>query len=405
MMPSHFRYEATNCSGDIHLGKLKAADRLDALRQLERRGLIPIVIDTESRGSRPTGGRDAGFGRSRTDLLAILKELTMLMKSGVPLAPAIELLATQAPNQDQGCMLADIAARLRDGHCFSAALRAGAPKLPPQMLAVATAGEESGHLGEALEAAIRQMEYDALVHNEVRGALVYPSVILVTGIGAVLFILLTVVPKFAGMMASAGDRLPAVSKVVLSVGMTLHNNTAMLAGVSAALLAAVLIAGRRADVRAAAARLARRIPVIGPCLIASDIARWAAVLALMVRSGVDFTRALELAERSVVDVEFAARLHQVKRAVRAGRMLSGALEEHGALPVRAINLIRVGEQAAALPDTLDTLAASCDQKRRERIRGFLRLLEPVSILVIGTVVGTIVASILFAITSINDLII
>ena len=325
-----------------------------------------------------------------------------MLTSGVPIASAVGSQSQSAHHPRVTSAFAAMARDLQRGQPFSATFAASGLPLPEYVVQLSRAGELTGELGPALRDAGAQMEYEQGLRNEMRNALIYPSVLVVAGVAAVAIMFVFVVPKFASLLEKAED-LPFLAWAVLGIGTWTRTHFGVLlaaAAVAAVAAAAVL---RRAEVRSRLLDRAGRLPVVGPWLVESDIARWAKVLGALLANRVPLMRGLELAQSGLQLPRLRARMGEVTRAVRGGSALADALEDHEALTATGYNLVRVGERSGKLAPMLDSLARLYAEAGRNRMKRLLILIEPVAILVIGGMIGTIILGVILAITSANDL--
>lgn len=393
-----YRYEAVNNEGSSFSGLLRAGTERDAARQLERRGLSVVALRTVAgteRARRP--------GRLRTaDVILAVQELATMLTSGVPIADAVASQAASAHHPVIVAAFGGMARDLQRGQAFSQTLAASALPLPEYVVQLARAGELTGELGAALRDAGAQMEYEQALRNEMRNALIYPAVLVLAGVAAVALMFLFVVPKFASLLDRSDD-LPFLAWAVLGLGMWTRENFLLLVVVVAAAVFGAAAALRRPGVRDGLLDRAARMPVVGPWLVESDTARWAKVLGALLSNRVPLMRALELAQAGLQLPHRRARMGEVTRAVRGGSALADALEDHEALTATGYNLIRVGERSGKLAPMLESLARLYAEAGRNRMKRVLILIEPIAILVIGSMIGTIILGVILAITSANDL--
>jgi general secretion pathway protein F len=196
--------------------------------------------------------------------------------------------------------------------------------------------------------------------------------------------------------------MPPFSRGIFLAGMFLRDNIVSVAGLGVLLIAALVLLLRRPAVRARLRELAVRLPVLGNMLVEAEAGRWTAMLATLLQNRVPLVQSLSLARESLLLESFKAQLAQVERAVRGGSGLGAALADYGIFDESLVNLINVGERSGRLADMLKSAAHLAEQKGRDRIKRLMALLEPVSILVIGCMIGVIVISLFTAITSINN---
>ncbi len=392
-----FQYEAVNADGKLIKGEIEAEVEIEALRQLSNQGLI--VADLEAQ---ETKIKRLQRKLTQKDILLAFHELTTLLDSGVSIADAVDSQAHATHHAELNRIFASLSWSLRKGESLSQALKQSKLKLPDYMFNLIEAGEMTGKLGYSLRQGVAQMEYEQKLSTEMRNALVYPSILVCSGIGAVLLMFIFVVPKFSNLLKDSED-LPFLAYAVLNIGMWFNKYATEIGviGIVATVLAVYLF--RQPQVQTATMSFLSRMPLIGDWLAESDTARWASVMAAMLSSKVDLLRSLELAVRGVKITARESKLRQVIKGVKAGQTLSKSLEENSALTPTGYNLIRVGEKSGKLPEMLASLAKLYDESSRARMKSVLIMIEPLSILIIGGVIGTIITGIILAITSVNDM--
>ena len=392
-----FLYEAINPDGSLLKGQVEARDLKDASRELKRRGLTPVALDLAKNRAK---GRQRGLG-VRERMLAV-GELAMLVEAGVPLAEALPSLADRGDDGPLARAFAEMDRQLKRGRSILEALRAGFPELPAYVFQLVEAGAETGALGSALKDAAAQMEAEDRLNQEIRNALTYPIVLVLAGVGAVLFIFTAVVPRFAAMFAGKMDALPTLSRWVMSVGIFVNDNLLITLASFAGALALAVVTLRRPEVRARLFEGALRVPAIGPWLTEQEIARWAGMMAKLLANKVALMRALELSRGALRSQHLARQMNQVERVVRGGAALSRAIADNTRFDATSLNLIRVGERAGQLAEMLGSLAALHERTSKDRLKRVLSLIEPAAILLIGGVIGVFVVAIILAITSVNQ---
>ena len=392
-----FEYEALNADGMLLTGNMRADTERQALRLLERRGLTALQLNVQGAQRK----RRAGSLRA-LDIVLPFHELATMLGSGVALAEAVAVQAQSAHHPVMVDAFARMASGLQRGQAFSDALGASGIPLPAYFMQLVKAGELTGRLGQSIAGAVEQIEYEDRMRADLRNALVYPTILICAGVAAVLLVFTFVVPKFSSLLQKA-DQLPWLAWAVLASGTWTNRNGFWL--IPALLLGAVAVAAalRQAAVREWLFQLISRWPLVGSWLLESETARWAKMLGTLLSSRVALLRALELASDGMRLQQRRIRMAEVARAVRGGATLAQALEDHEALTGTGYNLVRVGERTGELPAMLQSLARLYEEAGRQRMKRMLALIEPLAILVIGSVIGTIIMGVVLAITSANDL--
>lgn len=394
-----FVYEGFDTQGEPQGGALEADNRLEALRELQRKGITPVeLVPVETRRSRLPGTR-----LTSAHIAQAFHELTRLLESSVSIAESIEAMSEAGHHERLDQAFSAIARDLQRGETFSTALeRCGLP-LPGYLLHLVRAGEMTGDLGGALRRAHDKMQYDNNAARDLRNALVYPSILVSAGTAAVLLMFIVVVPKFSGMLDKNGADLPALATFVLSAGTWFNAHWHALLATLAATLAGLTLSLRQPRARAALLNGLSRAPVIGRWLEETDLAGWAYTLAAMLGCKVELLAALQLSADAIRIPRRRAAMQDLIRQIRAGRSLSGALADTHLLNRTGINLVKVGERTGHVAEMLDSLAGIYEENGKSRMKKLLALIEPVAILVIGSIIGVIILGIILAITSVNEL--
>ena len=397
-----FRYEAVNRDGQVLKGQIQAGGEADAMRVLKDQDLTPVLI--AELGSRPKMSAWRSTKSASTEEKAIvIRELATLLAAGVPLAEAVDSTSQAHGDNQLGAAFGLVYAQLRSGEPLSKALQAAGLDLPDYLFQLVGAGELTGKLAQALHSAADQMEYEQKIRQEMRNALIYPAILVFSGIAATLLIFIVVVPKFTNMLKNTHAQIPEISVWVLKTGLFVKTNLLWFGlGSLAIVLGIATVLSNPAARRQVMEGLAR-LPLIGDWLVNSEIGRWAAMLGTLLENKVPIVRAMELAESGVQLKVVAHKLQLAVRDLRAGKKLADALALHQTVNPMGINLVRVGERTGELPTMLKTLGRLYENTSRERMKRFLILLEPATILIVGCVIGFIMVAIMLAITSLSTI--
>lgn len=397
-----FSYRAIDAQGKIVSGELSCDDSRAVSRHIKNQGLKPLEVAelTQRQRQKQRGTRR---NASSEDKLLMMNQLATLLHAGIPLDEAVNALSESAyhPQLEDG--LEVMGTELRRGISFSVALKAADFALPDYLYRLSEAGEMTGSLAKSLQQGVRQMEDDLRLRNELRNALIYPSILIVSGVAAVMLIFTLVVPKFVSLLDKSGADIPWLATAVLGTGKFMHDNLLAVVMLAVAALGAAVVALRNPLTRQRIMDFLQTKPIIGEWLTQADIGRWSALLATLLASRVELIQALELSCNGVMSQRLQARLNQVSKSVRAGKPLADALRDSGAITATGYGMIKVGERSGELPNMLRSLAEMYQESGRNRMKRFLTLLEPVAILLIGAVIGVIMTGIILAITSVNDI--
>ena len=393
-----YDYEIVDPAGRVVKGIAEATSVADLVRDLSADGNSVVQVK-EYRTSRPQL-----FRRSvrLQDLMIALHELALLLESGVSLGNAIQAQSTGTPHPSLAAAFEAMSRALMRGESLFEALRGARLALPPYVYRLVEAGELNGQLAVALRQAVEQLRYDERVASEIRGALLYPSILVTAGCAAVMLVFVIAVPQFAYLLEAESD-LPRLADVVLRSGLWASTNGWMLATILGAIAIVVATLAGREGVRQRIRDVLSRLPILAGWFAETDTAKWASLMGAMQESRVGLLDALDLSASSVRITRRRAILEQVKGDIRSGSSLSAALERRRALTPTGYSLLRAGEQSGQLPQTLKALATLYEENSRRRMKRFLTLIEPLAVVLVGGFLGVIMIGIILAITSVNDI--
>ena len=394
-----YDYEIVDSNGQGSRGRIESASRADVVRQLTRDGNTVVAVD-EHRAPAVGGFRR---GLRAQDVAIAFNELATLLESGVALGDAVTAQSRGTHHPRLAAAFDGMARDLMRGQSYLEVLRGSALPLPEYVFQLVEAGELRGRLAEALRGAVQQMEYDLRVASDIRGALAYPTILIVAGLAAVLVVFTFVVPQFANLLES-GEDLPLLASLVLNTGVWFNANAWLFVGTVAALAAVGVALMRREGVRRRLTDLVAALPLVRGWFSEVDTAKWASVMGAMLASRVELMDALGLASGGV---RISRRKEMLDRAVddvRSGVALSEALEKQDALTPTGYNLIRVGEQSGRMAEMMRALAKLYEENSARRMRRVLTFIEPAAILLIGGFLGTIMIGMILAITNVNKIV-
>jgi len=397
-----FAYKALDSAGFEQRGDIDAPSENGALNILFERGFTPVDLTERPFDAVAMAGGSSQTVR-RSDVVALIRELATLLGSGVGLSKTLATLHEATSHRGVRHALSKLIAAVNAGEGFSVALTRSGLDLPEYVHALARAGEATGDFGGALARCADQLEFEERMRNQAREALIYPVILICTGLCAVVFIFSFVVPRFASILKSRAVDLPWISEWVLNIGMLFRSHweimlmvVAGLAGVAATLL-------KSPAVRMTAITQLSRLPIFSEWVRGAETSRWTSILAVLVQSRVPILLSLELAASSVRLRDNAARLRSVEDDVRQGKRLSSAVEDRRLLDGSALTMLKVGEHSGDLGAMLGYVSTAAAERFRRLQTRVVALIEPVSILVIGLVLGVVMVGIVLAMTSLTEI--
>lgn len=391
-MPA-FAYAALAADGAVRTGTIQADDAVAAQRAVEALGFLPTRID-EAHAAGPAGRRRVPAAQ----VLGFARALGGLLGSGVPLSRALTVIEREAVHPAARAAWADIHARVRDGSPLGDAMAAQGGLFAPVFIAMVRAGEAGGFLGVVLEQVADYLERSRELAGRVAAALIYPALLAVIATGVVAFLLVWFIPRFATLFASFHRELPLITRIIQGASALLVEWGPLL------LLAGAIVA---VGVRAALARpsgakvwerLRLRLPVAGPIATMLARVRFCRMLGTLLKAGVPLLAAMQVARETVGSPVIEQALGEAAERVRQGEALTAALDRSGdLLPATDREGLAVAESGGRLPEALLRLAETGERELDRRLRAAVALAEPLMLLAMAALVGTIVVGMLLPI--------
>jgi general secretion pathway protein F len=414
-----YRYKAVSPAGEVATGELEAANESEIVDRLRDQGLLPMQV-ARSTGAASAGVADAGAARapaaserrrwfvSKTvtgdHLGALTRELATLLRAGLPLDRALELLIGLAPTPAVSALLQQIRDDVRGGKALSQALDARRDVFSRFYVNIVRAGEAGGALGLVLTRLADTMERNKELRESVKSALIYPVILIGVAVLSVMVLLVWVVPQFEQTFQQAGKALPLPTAIVVLVGGFLrHWWWAVALGGVLLVLALRGRLKRPAVKRRWDARLLRW-PLVGDLITKVEVARFARTLATLLRNGVTLLAGLAIVKETMGNTVLAGALDGVVARLREGKGFGRPLAETNLYPRLASQLILVGEESGRLEEMLGRVADIYDREVALAIKRFLAILEPALILTLAVVIGGIVFSILLGVMGMSELV-
>ena len=327
--------------------------------------------------------------RERFPLRLFSKELAVLLGAGIPLLEAVMTLREKEPATAIAAVLGTLEERLRAGEAFSAALSARPEAFDTLFVAVVSSAERTGQLREALQSHADYLAWVETLRDRLVSASIYPLMLMGTGVAVVLFLLVYVVPRFAGLLEGVSGDIPAASRALLALGGWTGAHPVAAVLLSLALLGLPVAAWSHARLRERAAAALWRVPGLAERLRLLALARLYRTLSMLLRAGVPAVPALRTA-RAVIAPRLRAALDAATARVERGERLSEALHaEQLSTPV-ALRMLRVGERSGSVGAMLGDAAAFYDEELARLTELVTRLLNPLLMLAMGGLIGTVI---------------
>ena len=401
-----FQWQGIDKAGRSQKG-VRDADNAKALRTLLRRdGILATAIEEDSK-ARVRTSREVDFAKffqrvSATDLALLTRQLSTLLHSGVPLVEALSALIEQVENPQLQSALTQTRDKVNEGTSLAESLRAHPKLFEPLYVNMVAAGEASGTLDVVLGRLADHLDAQAALKSKVATALAYPAFMLLFSIAVMVLMMVVVVPKVSGIFESFGQVLPWNTRLLIFMSNSVVNYWWLIILVVAAFVYGLSRWLSTEKGRATWDTRMLKTPIIGKLALMIATARFTRTLATLLSSGVSLLTALDISRNVLGNVELMRVIEEARASIREGESISAPLKRSGKFPPIVIHMIAIGERSGELEAMLHHVANAYDNQVSVRLQAMTSLLEPIMIVIMGTINGGITLSILMPLMQIND---
>ena len=409
---AEFFYKASDRGGKVVQGSIEAVDQAAVIAHIRKMGYLPIRIDAPGSKRRASSAwfnvnldlklANPFGGVSGKYLLSFTQELSTLIKAGLPLDRCLSIISEVTDHERLKKVADEVLKDVRGGKSLSDAFAKHPAVFNKLYISMVKAGEAGGVLDVVFERLTDFLERSQNLKSTVTNAIIYPA-LLISIMGLAVVILITViVPDFVGIFDTLGQELPISIKVLLYPSNVLTGYWWLM------LLA---VAGlyvwfkKYSTTEAGRLRLDRaylRIFIVKDLILKIEVARFARTLGTLINSGVPILQALAIVKEIVGNVVVASSIVRVHKEVKEGRGISAPMRADGVLPSLAVHMIRVGEETGRMEEMLMKVADTYDIEVQNAVKRFISFLEPALIVVMAVIVIAVLAPMILAIVSIND---
>jgi type II secretion system protein F len=403
-----FAYKAKKDDGSVVTGTLQAESERSALDSLGRMGVFPLQI--ESREEDKVTARAAAAPRQVTrriksaDVSLFTRQLSDLLRAGVPLNRALDTLATQTTNLTLSEMIRDIGKQVAGGATLHEALSRYPKVFSDLYLSMVRAGEAGGFLEDVLHRLAIFIEKDQELRSRISSAMAYPILLIVIGTFAIGFLMVFFIPRFSEIFKKMGNALPLPTQIVMGVSYFMRDYWLFVfIGLVALMfgwkrLMAVSAGRRMID------RLRIRLPLFGDIVKKNAVSRFARTLGTLLKSGVAILAALDISKAAMGNTVLMEDIDEASAGVKQGKGLAEILRQSRYFPAMVTDMIAVGEEGGNLDEVLVNVAESYDIQVERAVRVFVALFEPALLLVMAALVGFIVIAMLLPVFTLSTMV-
>ena len=372
--------------------EVDAPNRTDAVNRIRLKGK-PISVEEKVMGS-----KEIHLFQSKKiklkDISLFCKQMSVMLESGIPLNNAVDILEQQATSKNLKSSLKIVSKSLKEGSQLSKAMLDQEGMFPDLLIRMVQAGEKTGKLDEVLEKMSEHYTKELKTSRQIQGAMIYPAVLAFLAVAAVLALLYVVIPSFSGIFEQSGMAMPLPTRIVLAASNFVRSSWYILFGVTGILVFLFLRYRSTEAGRYQLDRLKLNLPVIKGPMQKIVTARFASTLAILTSAGIPLVEAIESAAATTNNAVVIEKMKIANEGLQKGERLTGMITATGLFPPMMLSMVKIGEESGSLESMLVKTSDYYEEELETAIKQLLSLLEPAMIIVMGVIIGGIVASVM-----------
>jgi type IV pilus assembly protein PilC len=385
-----FQWSGKTARGTLESGELTAATREDVIAELRKRNIIPTTIQ-----EKPKKKMNLSFGSKVTDkdIVVFTRQFATMIDAGLPLVQALDILSGQVENKALRKVLVQVKSDVESGSTYADALKKH-PRVFSELYAnMVAAGEAGGILDTILNRLAMYIEKAMKLKKKVKGAMVYPSVVITIAILVIAIIMIFVIPTFSRMFSTLGGTLPLPTKIIITISNFLAGiGGLLLLGAIVGVIVFIVQFRRTEKGQLITDRILLKLPVFGPLLNKVAVAKFTRTLGTLVSSGVPILDGLEITAKTSGNKVHERAIMEVRSEVVGGKTLAEPITKAKIFPPMVAHMIAVGESTGALDQMLSKIADFYDDEVDAAVSNLTAMIEPLLMVFLGTTIGFIVVA-------------
>ncbi|QOC24172.1 type II secretion system F family protein [Wenzhouxiangella sp. AB-CW3] len=384
-----FLWEGKDKRGKKLKGERLGRNELLVKAELRQQGIIPGRIRKKPKALFGSSGRRI----TPKDMAVFTRQLATMIHSGIPLVQAFAIIGQAAENPRMKKLISDIRVDVEGGTTLAEALAKHPLYFDELYVNLVEAGESAGVLDQVLHSIASYKERMESIKGKIKKAMFYPAAVLAVAIGVTALLLIVIIPQFEDMFVGFGADLPAFTRMVLDLSDFMQRRGwLVLLGTIVAIVGVIQLKKRNKKFAHALDRLSLRLPILGGVLEKSALARFASTLSTTFAAGVPLVDALRTVAGATGNVVFEEAVYQIREDVATGHPLQLAMQQTGLFPPMMVQMTAIGEEAGSLDAMLEKVAAFYEEEVNNTVDALSSLIEPIIIVIIGVLVGSLVVA-------------
>lgn len=401
-----FDYKAKiSTSGSISTGVIEAPDVQSAMEKLRAQKLIVIEIkETKKKGLLGFLSKLKGGKVKLSELTIFSRQLSTLINSGVPIVQGLNILEEQIPSKGFKKVIHSLKENIESGISIADAMKKHPEAFSDLYVAMIRAGEIGGILDVILDRLSSYLESSEALKGKIKGAMMYPAVVLFIATGATIFLLTSVIPQFSKIFAEMGAKLPLPTLIMLALSGFLRKYIIFVILVPVGIFIGYKqLYKRNLKFQYNIDKIKMSLPVFGNMIRKTSVAKFTKTLSALIKSGVPILQALETVAQTSGNKVVEKAIMDARESIKEGEKISGPLKKSGIFPPMVIQMISVGEETGSLDAMLSKISEFYEREVDDAVKGLTSMIEPLIIVFMGAVIGGIVLSMFLPMFSLTDM--
>ena len=393
-----FSYVAVDKRGKEKRGSLEAETRERALEQLKAEGLIPVSVREQGALNKEI---DFSIGKKvkPRDLSVFCRQFVSITQAGVPMKEALQMLSEQTENKWLKRAISEVLLNVEKGNTLADSMRSQPDIFPPMLVNMVEAGEQSGSLEMAFSRMAVHFEKEAKLKATIKKATIYPIILVIAAIGVIAVMLLFVIPIFIDMFADLDIEMPAITMFVMNSSKWMTSHWYVLLAIIVGVVAAYKLIYRTTQGRLTIDRIKMKMPLFGKLTVKTACSQFARTMSTLLMSGISTIDALETTSKIVNNIHYTNAMLKAREEVMKGIPLSEPLEASGIFPPMVYHMTGIGEETGNVEEMLEKMADYYDEEVEMTTQSVLAAMEPIIILFMALIIGTLVIAVISPIAS------
>ena len=393
-----FSYVAVDKRGKEKRGSLEAETRERALEQLKAEGLIPVSVREQGALNKEI---DFSIGKKvkPRDLSVFCRQFVSITQAGVPMKEALQMLSEQTENKWLKRAISEVLLNVEKGNTLADSMRSQPDIFPPMLVNMVEAGEQSGSLEMAFSRMAVHFEKEAKLKATIKKATIYPIILVIAAIGVIAVMLLFVIPIFIDMFADLDIEMPAITMFVMNSSKWMTSHWYVVLAIIVGIVAAYKLIYRTTQGRLTIDRIKMKMPLFGKLTVKTACSQFARTMSTLLMSGISTIDALETTSKIVNNIHYTNAMLKAREEVMKGVPLSEPLEASGIFPPMVYHMTGIGEETGNVEEMLEKMADYYDEEVEMTTQSVLAAMEPIIILFMALIIGTLVIAVISPIAS------